>query len=204
MPELLLLSRWLGAVPAFLASRVPRNALIGFIPTASSIYGDRAWVELDRVTLHDQGYRTVDLDIETTGPTAFSDALGRVDAVFVSGGNVFHLLGVLRRTGTDRPLVDAVVAGLPYLGASAGAAVVGSDIEPLGLLDDPDEALPLDSTNALGLLDAVVVPHADGLVGGAARVDRVRDTFGGSHRLLLLRDDQALVVSGATRTVVAS
>lgn len=204
MPDLLLLSRWLNAVPDFLATRTPPNPTIGFIPTASSIYPDRAWVDLDRTTLHDQGFATVELDLESMTPPQLEQALTKVDAVFVSGGNVFHLLGLLRRTGTDRPLTDAIAAGLPYLGASAGAAIVGSDIEPLGLLDDPKEGLPLDSTVGLGFVDAVVVPHADGLVGGIGRVDAVRDTFGATHRLLLLRDDQALLVSGDTTIVVPS
>lgn len=202
MPELLLLSRWLNAVPDFLATRAPANATIGFIATASSIYPDPAWVDLDRTTLHDQGFSTVDLDLESLTPPQLEQALHRVDAVFVSGGNVFHLLGVLRRTATDRPLADAITSGLPYLGASAGAAIVGSDIQPLGLLDDPAEALPLDSTVGLGFVDGVVVPHADGLVGGIGRVNAVQRAFGATHRLLLLRDDQALLVSGDTSVVV--
>ena len=36
-------------------------------------------------------------------------------------------------------IVDAVRAGLPYIGVSAGAAVAGPDIAPLALLDDPAE-----------------------------------------------------------------
>ena len=81
------------------------------------------------------------------------------------------------------------------MGASAGAAIVGSDIGPLALLDDPTEAHPLESTEALGFVDAVIVPHADGLVGGTGPVERLCEQYGHTHRLLFLRDDQALVVS---------
>lgn len=204
MPDLLLLSRWLDTVPDFLTPLTGPAARVGFVPTASMIYPDRAWVDLDRATLRDQGFTPVELDLESMTAGEFISAMSSVEAVFVSGGNVFHLLGVLRRTGTDHPLADAIAAGLPYVGASAGAAIVGSDIGPLALLDDPTEAHPLESTEALGFVDAVIVPHADGLVGGTGPVERLREQYGHTYRLLFLRDDQALVVSDDGSRVIDS
>ncbi|NDZ93654.1 type 1 glutamine amidotransferase-like domain-containing protein [Streptomyces sp. SID6673] len=205
MAEMLLLSRWLGAVPAFLSAHaVAPNARIGFVPTASSIYSDRAWVDLDRSTLRHQGFTTVELDIETMPTTDLAVALDGLDAVFVSGGNVFHLLAALRRTGFAEILTEHVRAGLPYLGASAGACVVGPDIEPLGMLDDPAEATGLHTTTGLGWIDEVVVPHADGIVSGTAVVDELRTRFADRFALRFLDDDQALLVSGDSVSVVAS
>ncbi|MEE4024088.1 Type 1 glutamine amidotransferase-like domain-containing protein [Gordonia sp. PKS22-38] len=204
MTELLLLSRWLGAVPGFLAERCPAAARVGFVPTASSIYPDRAWVDLDRTTLLDQGFDVVDFDIEAVSAAETGTSLDDVDALFVSGGNVFHLLATMRRTGFDRLLTDRVRAGLPYLGASAGACVVGADIEPLGMLDDPAEAPGLTSTTGLGWIDEVIVPHADGIVSGRAVVDELRTRYGSRFTLRMLDDDQALLVSGSERSVVPS
>ena len=204
MAELLLVSRWLSAVPGFLTPRTGPGATIGFVPTASSIYDDRAWVDFDRRTLHEQGWHTVELDIEAMPAIALAKSLDTVDAVFVSGGNVFHLLEVLRRTGFADVLTEHVEAGLPYIGASAGACVIGADIEPLALLDDPAEARSLDSTTGLGWIDEVVVPHADGIVSGRAIIDELRHRFGGQFALRLLADDQALLVSGSSRSVVPS
>ncbi|WP_238421487.1 Type 1 glutamine amidotransferase-like domain-containing protein [Gordonia sp. 'Campus'] len=201
-PELLLLSRWLTPVPQFLTPLVGRGGRVGYVPTASSIYPEQDWLDLERGTLRDQGYDVIDLDPESEGRVAFARRLGTLDALFVAGGNVFHLLGALRLSGADRPIVDAVRAGLPYIGVSAGAAVTGPDIEPLGLLDDPGEAAPLDSTRGLDLVDVTVIPHAEGTVGGTGPVDATRERFAGSHRLHFLRDDEALVVSGGTATVI--
>ncbi|WP_119031411.1 Type 1 glutamine amidotransferase-like domain-containing protein [Gordonia rubripertincta] len=200
--DLLLLSRWLTPVRDFLVPRVGAGARIGFIPTASSIYPDQAWLDLDRGSLRDQGFVVVDVDPELVSAASFTRALSEIDAVFVSGGNVFHLLGALRHAGADRPLVDAVRRGLPYIGVSAGACVTGPDIAPLALLDDPTEAAPLTSTAALGLIDVTVVPHAEGTVGGPGRIERTRQEFAG-HPLHFLRDDEALVISGGTTTVIA-
>ncbi|MYR08572.1 type 1 glutamine amidotransferase-like domain-containing protein [Gordonia sp. SID5947] len=204
MTEMLLLSRWLGAVPAFLTARAGPDARVGFVPTASSIYADRAWVDVDRSTLRDQGFTTVELDIESMPASELSVSLDDLDAVFVSGGNVFHLLAAMRDTGFADILTRRVRAGLPYLGASAGACVVGPDIEPLGMLDDPAEAPGLVSTTGLGWIDEVVVPHADGIVSGLAVVDELRTRFADRFALRFLDDDQALLVSGASVSVVSS
>ena len=68
-------------------------------------------VDLDRTTLHDQGWQTVELDIEAMTATDVANSLTSVDAVFVSGGNVFHLLAVLRRTGFADVLTEHVHVG---------------------------------------------------------------------------------------------
>lgn len=202
--ELLLVSRWLSAVPAFLTQRTGPGARIGFVPTASSIYDDRAWVDLDRATLHEQGWQTVELDIEAMTARDVTTSMTTVDAVFVSGGNVFHLLAALRRTGFADVLTEHVQAGLPYIGASAGACVIGADIEPLALLDDPAVAAGLVSTTGLGWIDEVIVPHADGVVSGRAIVDEISHRYGRLFTLRLLADDEALLVSGDSRWVISS
>ncbi len=200
-PDLLLLSRWLTPVPGFLAPLVGAGARIGYVPTASSIYPDQTWLDLDRATLEAQGFEVVDVDPELVSTATFTRALGEIDAIFVAGGNVFHLLGALRQTGADRPLVHAVRHGLPYIGASAGAAVTGPDIAPLHLLDDPSEAAPLESTAGLGLIDVTIIPHAEGTVGGRERIDRTLEQYP-DHPLQLLRDDEALVFSGGRRRII--
>ncbi|MFE0751651.1 Type 1 glutamine amidotransferase-like domain-containing protein [Gordonia sp. NPDC058843] len=200
--HLLLLSRWLTPVPAFLAPITRPGCRIGYVPTASSIYPDHAWLDLERDTLGQQGYQVTDLDPELMGAAAFARALQAVDAVFVAGGNTFHLLGALRLAGADRAIVDAVRSGLPYIGVSAGAAVVGPDIAPLALLDDLTEAAPLTSTEGLGLVEVTVIPHAEGTVGGRGPVEATRKRFGNDHRLHFLRDDEAIVVSDGTLRVI--
>ena len=161
-------------------------------------------MDFDRTTLHEQGWQTVELDLEAMTASDLAESLNTIDAVFVSGGNVFHLLEVFRRTGFADVLTERVEAGLPYIGASAGACVIGADIEPLGLLDDPAEARSLVSTTGLGWIDEVIVPHADGIVSGRAIIDELRHRFGERFTLRLLTDDQALLVSGSSRYVVPS
>lgn len=204
--HLLLTSRWLNAVPAFLTTAVAKESplRIGFIASASAIYPDPAWTDVDRDTLRDFGHQLDEIVPEARSRDDTARQLDTVDALFVSGGNTFHLLHVLRSTGADTLIVERVRAGLPYIGASAGAVVAGPDILPASLVDDPAETAPLESTRGLGLVDVVVIPHADGIVTGREVIDRTRARFADRYPLVFIDDDQALVVSDDARSVVDS
>ena len=133
-------------------------------------------------------------------------AMANLDAIYLAGGNTFVLLHHLRRSGLDEILPQLLDDGMLYLGASAGAAVAGSDIEPLGLMDDPAEAPQLDSTRGLGLVDAVLLPHADGQLPPypTSLVDKIVSTYGQRFPLQRIDDDQALLVVDGVATIVPS
>jgi dipeptidase E len=56
------------------------------------------------------------------------DELDEVDAVIVGGGNTYALLKRLRQSGLFEALRTKVLAGLPYVGSSAGANIAGPNI----------------------------------------------------------------------------
>ena len=51
------------------------------------------------------------------------DAIQSAEAIYVGGGNSFLLIRELHERGLIDPIRDAVLAGIPYLGVSAGANV---------------------------------------------------------------------------------
>jgi dipeptidase E len=51
------------------------------------------------------------------------------EAIFVGGGNTFRLLDRLQRNGILDPLRRRALAGMPYLGASAGTVIAGPTIK---------------------------------------------------------------------------
>lgn len=207
MTAVLLLSAGLGAVPGFVAEHArPRGAVVqvGFVPTASSIYGAPPWVEADREHLRSFGYALHEIDLTTLTGDALDAALAGVDVLYLAGGNTFHLMHHVRRSGLDRLLPAHLDRGLVYVGASAGSVVAGLDLAPLALMDDPGEAEPLATTRGLGLVDVVPVPHADGRLPPypLSLIEEIVATFGPHHPLRLVRDDEALaVVDGAVRLV---
>src|SRR5262245_10461077 len=64
-----------------------------------------------------------ELDAVHGAPGGPAAAVERAQAIFIGGGNTFRLLDTLWRERLIEPLRARVAAGVPYLGASAGANV---------------------------------------------------------------------------------
>ncbi len=172
------------------------SGTIAYVPDAARTYGDAPFVQVERDALRDHGLTLVDLPIAETPVQRIADVLDAVDGVYVAGGETFDLLHVLRSTGADEILVDRVRRGLPYIGCSAGSIIAGPNIEPCSLLDDPTTAPGLTDYTGLGFIDYVVIPHAAGNLPPYpidVYAQTVR-TYGADHRLVLLRDGEALLV----------
>lgn len=208
--NLVLLSLGVGAVPDFIAEHVARPepaVRIGYLNDAASPYSGAAFVAAERAQLSELGY--VLTDITAAGfddAGAFAGVLDRVDALYVAGGNTFVLLAALRRRGTDAVLVERVRAGLPYIGSSAGSVITGPIIEPISLMDDPSAAPDLADHSGLGLVETVVIPHADGALPPypPELIAQLVETYGSDYPLTLVNDDQALLVDSETTRLISS
>jgi dipeptidase E len=77
------------------------------------------------------------------------------EAVFVGGGNTFRLLDHLQRSGFVDVLRERALAGMPYLGASAGTNVAAPTIRTTN--DMP--IVEPESLDAIGLVPFQVNPH---------------------------------------------
>jgi len=207
--KILLLSRHTGALAPFLAevTRASRSRLrIGYVTDAQSAFPDAPFVLAERDAVHRLGHEVVDVTVRTSTPLRLGEQLSALDAVYVASGSTFALLEALRTTGNDTVLAEHVRAGLPYVGASAGSIIAGPDVTPASLMDDPADGPGLADFAGLGLIDQTVIPHADGQLPPYPPevIQETVDRYGAGHRLVLLRDDQALRVDGDDRTVVAS
>ncbi|MGI2261278.1 dipeptidase PepE [Shewanella sp. GXUN23E] len=142
-----------------------------FIPFAgvSLSYDDY----LQRVT---QGLAS--LDIEICSIHQFDDphqALARADGIMVGGGNTFHLLHELYRHDLVEAIKQAVVAGKPYIGWSAGSNITGQSIRTTN--DMPIIEPP--SFDALNILPFQLNPHYTNYVqaghNGETRAQRLKE-----------------------------
>jgi len=73
------------------------------------------------------------------------------DAVYIGGGNTYYLLSQLVESGFDRSLKAYLAEGRAIYGGSAGAAVLGKDIQTVCHLDSND--IRLGNTSGLNLAD---------------------------------------------------
>jgi dipeptidase E len=107
------------AIAAFLGDR----RRVAFV-TAASYDDEAAYCDLARQALAPVGLEILHLDCERQ-PLA---VLERAQALFVGGGNTFHLLRRLHTAGLVEPVRERVRAGMPYVGSSAGSNVAGPNI----------------------------------------------------------------------------
>jgi len=98
-----------------------------------------------------EGVEVVGVTADAAGVAAMEEA----EAVFVGGGNTFRLLDHLQRSGLLPPLRRRALAGMPYLGASAGTNVAAPTIKTTNDMPIVQPA----SFTALGLVPFQVNPH---------------------------------------------
>lgn len=156
MPELLLLSNSTAPGRAFLAHALEtitevlqgRRSLL-FIALAS---GDPdRYTQLMRDSLAQLGVRVE----SAAAPGDLRRKVTEAEAVFVGGGNSFRLLRRLRAVEALDELRMRVLAGVPYLGASAGANLACPTIRTTNDMPIVDPG----SFEALGLIPFQVNAH---------------------------------------------
>ncbi|KAB2951592.1 MAG: dipeptidase PepE, partial [Thermoanaerobaculia bacterium] len=120
-----------------------------FVPFALA---DRAgYAAKFRARMAAAGVESEELIADETGPRRIESA----EAVFVGGGNTFRLLKTLHESGFAAPLRARCLAGMPYLGASAGVNVACPTIRTTN--DMPIVEPP--TLDALGLAPFQINPH---------------------------------------------
>jgi dipeptidase E len=204
MPELLLLSNsvspGLGVLEHALAEiggMVPPGSKLLFLPQASS--------EPDRYT-QVMTSALAPLSVRVCGAQAVADPvreLDGADAVFTGGGNSFRLLRVLQASGLLAAIRERVAAGMPYLGASAGANVACPTIRTTNDMPIVQPA----SLDALGLIPFQINPHyldpdPHSPHQGETRPQRIREFLEENDvPVLALREGSWLRVSGSVARV---
>ncbi|WP_420455235.1 dipeptidase PepE [Rubrivirga sp.] len=135
----------------WIAQAVGDARRVAFVPYAAVTFGYDEYLGRVRDALDGLG-------LEIVGVHAGADPAGVVagaDAVFVGGGNTFHLLREVYRHGLLDAIRQRVAEGAPYVGWSAGSNLAGPTIRTTN--DMPIVEPP--SLDALGLVPVQINPH---------------------------------------------
>lgn len=132
---------------------------VTFIPTASNPETIKFYAEDDQLALEKLGLQIEVLDIENEDYTTIEKTLLKNDYIFVSGGNTFYLIQELRRSKADLVIKRLINQGKLYIGSSAGAIVLATELEYITQLDEPSTAKDLNDTKGMGVINFSILPH---------------------------------------------
>lgn len=154
-------------------------------------------------SLKKAGYKPILLDLREyiEKVVMLKSELDETDLLWISGGNVFYLRYLLRKSGLDVILKSLIDAGMVYAGDSAGSAVLGHDLHGLDLLDDTGE-VPEVIYRGLDITSFIILPHWGD--------ERYKDEIANSKNILekynpeivTISDSQACVIDGRSRYIL--
>ncbi|MEM8600489.1 MAG: dipeptidase PepE [Bacteroidota bacterium] len=188
-----------GAIRAFLGDTVQRAL---FVPFAGVRFTFDDYSARVRARFADFGY-ALDSIHEQPDPVG---AVQNADAIVVGGGNTFHLVAHLHQQGLVTAIASRVLAGMPYVGWSAGANVA---CPTLSTTNDMPIVEPA-SFAALDLVPFQINPHfTDATIpnhGGETRSERIAEFVRANpaRRVVGLPEGTGLRIEGEVVTLVGS
>ncbi|HCR56092.1 TPA: hypothetical protein DIV49_03895 [Candidatus Saccharibacteria bacterium] len=132
---------------------------VGFVPTAANVEPyNKTWLIAQFQQLQRYGFYDIDIvDISADG-VDWRGRLADVDVLWVSGGNTFHLLDQVRKTGFDEWLKENIESKV-FVGGSASTMVMTPSIEIALPIDD--NSMGLTDLSGLGYVDFEINVHCD-------------------------------------------
>lgn len=133
-------------------------------------------------------------------------AVSQAECIVVGGGNTFHLVYEMQRTGIMQAIREKVAQGCPYIGWSAGSNVACPTMKTTN--DMP--IIQPESFNTLNLVPFQINPHYldanPAGHGGETREDRIREFMVVNPDVCVvgLREATSLLVEGDTMQLIGS
>lgn len=158
---------------AGISNKSIENALLGltekpfselnlvFIPTASNVEdGDKDWLIKDLTILTELKFKSIDIvDISALPKDIWFSRLQKADVFFVEGGNTFHLMDWIEKSGLKEFLPELLKTRV-YVGVSAGSMVVCKSLD-LSTSERlySEEVGKYEKDEGLGFVDFLIRPH---------------------------------------------
>jgi len=143
-----------------LVDKKPTQTKVAFIPTAATFMDiDKDWLIKQLIDVKRQKFGYVDIvDIAALSKNEWKPRVEKSDVIVVGGGNPFHLMRELKKSGLGKMLPELLKTRV-YVGNSSGSMVMGEMI-PLKCKElyecETDEKKDLEG---LGFVDFTFLPH---------------------------------------------
>jgi dipeptidase E len=183
--QLLLVSKF-SQVVALVEDFLPTGARVAYIPTARNVYAEQR-PDTTAMLLVERLYRMTVVGLENARGRDLDRVFRQNDAIFITGGDPWYLARHAKASGFYDVLPGVLASGVKFVGASAGAMIVGPTLEPARGIEPLEEPAAPAATAAI--TPYLVLPHADRYEAAYALLRR-RFT---DVPLVMLRDDQAVL-----------
>ncbi|MEE3954517.1 Type 1 glutamine amidotransferase-like domain-containing protein [Peribacillus frigoritolerans] len=134
------------------------NIKATIITTASLKKQNNRFAMKAKEDLLEYGFKKVDFnDIEFDKP----ELLKKYNVIYINGGNPFYLLYHMKKSGADLILKDIAKQNTVIVGVSAGAIILGPNIEVVNYFTPQINTVDMQDFTAIGLTDKAIFPHYD-------------------------------------------
>lgn len=178
---------------------------LAFIPTAANVEpGDKDWLIDDLVKTKKLGFKEMDIvDISALPADLWRPRLERANILMFGGGNTFHLMYWLEKSGL-KDLLPELLQTRVFVGISAGSCAASHDLNESISRSLYDEVIDgYQGIEGLGLVDFQVWPHLNSPFFPKVRASYMEKLAKEvSEPVYALDDNSAIqVVDGAINTV---
>lgn len=192
MKTLLLTSTGETMIPEILKlfSKSPAQIKLAYIITATTVELDTSYVNYTKTELQKAGLEIHEIDFEGMKSHSVYEALKNMDGIYVEGGNTFHLLNQIRKSGADRIIKKFIEQGKPYIGVSAGSYIACPTIEMATWKHQDRNKCGIEDLTAMNLVPFLLSVHYRPEQEIAVK-EGIKST---KFSVKILTDDQALLI----------
>lgn len=120
-------------------------------------------------------------------PSLFYDL--DIDAIYISGGNTFGTMKLIREAKFDKAIINYVRNGAVYIGGSAGAHIASANIAHVAKYDK--DTFGLNDLSGLGLYNGILICHYS----KERSYDRQSLIRSSPYPLICLTDSESIIIS---------
>ncbi len=179
-----------------LTDKKPSKTKVFLVTTANK--KDREWEYVKFIVeqLEKVGIISKNISIFNLNRKIKKEDFKNVDIIYVCGGNTFHYLNGIRKTGLDKEIKRLVKEDVGYFGVSAGSIVVGPSINIASPFDENN--INLKNLTGLKLTKIIISPHFD------KKDKKIIKDFERKNKCEVFRltDSQALLIKGGKKKLV--
>lgn len=142
-----------------LADKKPSEIKVFLVNTADK--KDRDWkcVKFIVKQLKKIGIAPKNVSIFSLNRKIKKEDLKDIDVIYICGGNTFHYLNGIRKTGLDKKIKELVKKGIGYFGVSAGSYIVCPTIDAATWKHADRNTINLKDLTALNLVPFLITAH---------------------------------------------